>query len=176
MTIGFRGSRSQRDDAKQEKQLHMLPHIEIETNVGTLRHLFGPVASSLSVICLVFITVLLLWKLLDRPTDHLPPVSTVTSQSTDQLNDVFKQELTDYKSALARLDTYLGLQVVLVATTILVIIRRSDSLNFLGNSIPLSWLHFFIPIFLIYLWLKQFPAYLNRWDSQQARNEGVFWD
>ena len=22
--------------------------------------------------------------------------------------------------------------------------------------------------------LKQFPAYLNRWDSQQARNEGVF--
>jgi hypothetical protein len=21
--------------------------------------------------------------------------------------------------------------------------------------------------------LKQFPAYLNRWDSQQARNEGV---
>ena len=25
------------------------------------------------------------------------------------------------------------------------------------------------------LWLKQFPAYLNWWDSQQARNEGVFW-
>jgi hypothetical protein len=24
------------------------------------------------------------------------------------------------------------------------------------------------------LQLKQFPAYLNRWDSQQARNEGVF--
>src|SRR5271167_4370855 len=22
--------------------------------------------------------------------------------------------------------------------------------------------------------LKRFPAYLNRWDSQQARNEGVF--
>jgi hypothetical protein len=22
--------------------------------------------------------------------------------------------------------------------------------------------------------LKQFPAYLNRWDPQQARNEGVF--
>jgi len=22
--------------------------------------------------------------------------------------------------------------------------------------------------------LKQFPAYLNRWDSRQARNEGVF--
>ena len=22
-------------------------------------------------------------------------------------------------------------------------------------------------------YLKQFPAYLNRWDSQQARNEGV---
>ena len=22
--------------------------------------------------------------------------------------------------------------------------------------------------------LMQFPAYLNRWDSQQARNEGVF--
>jgi uncharacterized phage-associated protein len=25
-----------------------------------------------------------------------------------------------------------------------------------------------------YVSLKQFPAYLNRWDSQQARNEGVF--
>jgi len=23
-------------------------------------------------------------------------------------------------------------------------------------------------------WLMQFPAYLNRWDSRQARNEGVF--
>jgi hypothetical protein len=29
-------------------------------------------------------------------------------------------------------------------------------------------------IILGMLGLKQFPAYLNRWDSQQARNEGVF--
>ena len=27
---------------------------------------------------------------------------------------------------------------------------------------------------LVFEHLKQFPAYLNRWDSQQARNEGVF--
>jgi hypothetical protein len=26
----------------------------------------------------------------------------------------------------------------------------------------------------VFVKLKQFPAYLNRWDSQQARNEGVF--
>jgi hypothetical protein len=26
-------------------------------------------------------------------------------------------------------------------------------LNLFGNSIPLSWLHFFIPILLLYLWL-----------------------
>jgi transposase len=29
-------------------------------------------------------------------------------------------------------------------------------------------------VFCSFLALKQFPAYLNRWDSQQARNEGVF--
>ena len=29
-------------------------------------------------------------------------------------------------------------------------------------------------LFLTIIRLKQFPAYLNRWDSQQARNEGVF--
>jgi hypothetical protein len=28
--------------------------------------------------------------------------------------------------------------------------------------------------FVAGMMLKQFPAYLNRWDSQQARNEGVF--
>jgi hypothetical protein len=30
------------------------------------------------------------------------------------------------------------------------------------------------PGHVVWIGLKQFPAYLNRWDSQQARNEGVF--
>ena len=44
-----------------------------------------------------------------------------------------------------------------------------------------TWLAFYAPdaSFWMPAWddndrLKQFPAYLNRWDSQQARNEGVF--
>jgi putative ABC transport system substrate-binding protein len=39
----------------------------------------------------------------------------------------------------------------------------------------LEMLHEIIPTATTFALLKQFPAYLNRWDSQQARNEGVFW-
>jgi hypothetical protein len=95
----------------------------------------------------------LLWKLPGHPTDD-PNWVRITGLSSDtDVKELFKQQLSDYKAGLGRLDAYLSLQALLVATTVLVIIRRSDSLNLFGNSIPLSWLHFFIPIFLIYLWL-----------------------
>src|SRR5215470_1799800 len=46
--------------------------------------------------------------------------------------------------------------------------KRRFRFQFLGHH------HRFSTRRLHTLWLKQFPAYLNRWDSQQARNEGVF--
>jgi nucleotide-binding universal stress UspA family protein len=46
--------------------------------------------------------------------------------------------------------------------------RHGISAIVLGSETVKVLTHCKIPV------LKQFPAYLNRWDSQQARNEGVF--
>jgi hypothetical protein len=138
-------------ESAQEKPPQKFSRVEDQRSTGFLQHLFGP-AVLIATVCLVFITLLLVWKIPRHPTDDLNWVKVIPSGRTD-LKQLFDFQLSDYKAGLVRLDAYLGLQAVLVATTILVIIRRSDSLNLFGNSIPLSWLHFFIPIFLIYLWL-----------------------
>jgi hypothetical protein len=82
---------------------------------------------------------------------HFPTSDTTVEPSS--LKDLFDHTLSDYKVGLTALNATLSAQALVVATAVLVIIRRSDSLNFFGNSIPLSWLHAFIPILLLYLFM-----------------------
>jgi hypothetical protein len=50
-----------------------------------------------------------------------------------------------------------------------------EGLLWFERSSSPKWLIFTLSSIGVFdAWLKQFPAYLNRWDSQQARNEGVF--
>ena len=69
------------------------------------------------------------------------------------LKSLLDLQLNDYKAGLVAFNTNISVQALLVVTAVLVIIRRSDSSNLFGNSIPLSWLHVFIPILLIYLFM-----------------------
>lgn len=119
--------------------------IHAEPSIGILRHLFGPVALLATIVFIVLIAVL--WNAPDFPRPEKAPYP---ENDTTRL---FDHQLKEYKSGLIRFDAYLSLQAVFIATSILVVIRRSDSLNLFGNSIPLSWLHFFIPAVLVYLWL-----------------------
>jgi hypothetical protein len=143
MATASEGSRHPTDGSPQEKPPRKFSQVEDERTTGSLRHLFGP-AVLIAVVCFIFITFLLCWKIPDHPTDDLAWVKVATNQA--YLKELFDLQLKEYKAGLVKLDAYLGLQALLVATTVLVIIRRSDSLNLFGNSIPLSWLHFFIPM------------------------------
>jgi hypothetical protein len=133
------------DATIREKSQTAIFQAEGITRVGTLRHLLGPVAI-VAILCLITVMILLLWKMPNYPTYALPhgPLPS---------KDLFDLQIKDYKAGLAKLDATLSLQALLIVTTILIVIRRSDTLNFFGNSIPLSWLHVFIPVLLIYLWL-----------------------
>ncbi|MCA1458780.1 hypothetical protein I6F35_37415 [Bradyrhizobium sp. BRP22] len=118
----------------------------VEKRIGLLRHLFGP-AYLVAGVALLVISTLLAWKI----PEPFPQYVMTVDRSI--LKDLFDHTLSDYKAGLARLDTNLSAQALVVATAVLVIIRRSDSLNFFENSIPLSWLHAFIPILLIFLFM-----------------------
>src|SRR5262245_56245067 len=119
-----------------------------EGATGSLRHLFGP-AVLVAIICLVVITATFhFWKL---PAPYESPH--LVKNAAFNFKDLFEYQFKSYTAELSRLDANLSAQALVVATAILVIIRRSDSLNFFGNSIPLSWLHFFIPILLVYLFM-----------------------
>jgi hypothetical protein len=144
-------------DVKQETPSRKLSRPGGEGVIDSLPHLFGPVIV-IAVVCLGFVAaVYFVWQLPHHPIDELDWAKVKTDLTDARLFDTFKplfdHQLKGYKELAGKLDTYLGLQALLIATSILVIIRRSDSLNLFGNSIPLSWLHFFIPILLVYLWL-----------------------
>lgn len=70
------------------------------------------------------------------------------------LKEAFDYQLKDYKSKLDRLDANIKLQALFVVFTVLLVLRRSDSLNLFGNQLPLQWLHLFVPAVMIYLWLS----------------------
>jgi hypothetical protein len=121
---------------------------EGEKRIESLCHLFGPVVVVGAICLLVFISALLAW--------HVPgrfPKPMVASTDPTTLKSLLELQLNDYKALLVAFNTNISAQALIVATAVLVIIRRSDSLNFFGNSIPLSWLHVFIPILLIYLFM-----------------------
>jgi lysophospholipase L1-like esterase len=70
------------------------------------------------------------------------------------LKEVFDYELNDYKSNLEGLDANVKLQGLFIVFTVLLILRRSDSLNLFGNQLPMQWLHLFAPLVMLYLWLN----------------------
>jgi hypothetical protein len=61
------------------------------------------------------------------------------------LKEMFDYQLKDYKAQLDGLDANVKLQALFIVFTVLLILRRSDSLNLFGNQLPLQWLHLFCP-------------------------------
>jgi lysophospholipase L1-like esterase len=134
-------------DDKKTQQMQVMPfQAQDEGRVESLRHLFGPVAV-VFVLCLA-VAALVAWH---RP-EYFPkyPIKVTNKETLKSLLDL---QLSDYKAGLVTFNTNISAQALVVATAVLVIIRRSDSLNFFGNSIPLSWLHVFIPVLLVYLFM-----------------------
>jgi len=72
----------------------------------------------------------------------------------DSLKQTLDYAVQDYKESLGKLNSNIVLQALLVGIAILLVIRRSDDLTLFDNHIPLSWLHFFLPILLVYAWLS----------------------
>ena len=86
--------------------------------------------------------------------------------------EVFDNEVKEYKAKLNLLDTNIKLQGLFVVFTVLLLLRRSDTLNLFGNQIPLQWLHLFAPLIMIYLWLNfgfllDYLIYTRLWGVQE---------
>ena len=132
-----------------------LQQIRREGGTRALRHLFGPVILIAAIILLTFLGAVLFWGMPARPTDHVQAVQVPNSQqSGPDLTALLDYQLKEYKANLAKLESNISLQALLIAVTVLLIIRRSDELHLFDNSVPLSWLHFFVPVLLIYFWLN----------------------
>jgi hypothetical protein len=83
------------------------------------------------------------------------------------LDDVVKQ----YKDGLLNFQINTNLQALTIGTAILLTIVRADSLKLFGNSIPVSLLHFFVPMFWLCLWLSfGFSLHELIWDRIRGVN------
>jgi hypothetical protein len=100
-----------------------------EKRIESLCHLFGP-AAVVGACCLLVVAALLAW-----PPKHFPKY-VVDSTDIPTLKGLLDLRLNDYKAGLVAFNTNISAQALLVVMAVLVIIRRSDSLNFFGNSIP----------------------------------------
>lgn len=87
-----------------------------------------------------------------------PKVENVVAVGTSNVvlgeKDIFIELLDEYKSDLSSLDDNIKLQSIMILIAFLLVLRSSDKLSFFSNDVPLRWLHFFVPILLIYLWLR----------------------
>jgi hypothetical protein len=146
---------------------------------GTLRHLLGPVVVVATIIILAIVGAWLVGGMPATPTEHAlpPPVEAgqngqANPELKDSLKDLLDSQLDNYKETLTRFGSNITLQALVVAVTILLIIRRSDSLKLFENTVPLSWLHFFVAILIIYLWLN-FGFTLHDLIKQRIRGIGI---
>lgn len=147
-----------------------------EGGLRVLRHLFGPAILVLALSIVVSLAAGML------PPHHRTDVKYLevlqkelqdafaSESGRGELRGLLDYQLKDYKANLARFEANIGLQALFVLIAVLLTIRRSDSLNLFGNSIPLSWLHLFVPAFMLYLWCM-FGFLLH--DLISARIRGV---
>lgn len=88
------------------------------------------------------------------------------------LKDVLEYRLADYRVNLDRFEANLGLQAVLVVVTVLLLVRRTETLKLFGNDVPLRWLHVFVPMMLTYYWLR-FGFLLDELIESRIRGVGI---
>jgi hypothetical protein len=119
-----------------------------------LRHLFGPALVIAPVCAMVLIGVWIILGKPNHPADKIIPVQVgATPESKQQLEALLDYHVRDYKANLTRFNWDCGLQAALIVFTMLLIFRRSDSVKLFDFSIRLSWLHLFVILVMIYLWL-----------------------
>jgi lysophospholipase L1-like esterase len=94
-----------------------------------------------------------MWGEIQSEPTPTPGVTEPSQTPSVTLKEVFDYQLKDYKSKLDGLDANVKLQALFIMFTVLLILRRSDSLNLFGNQLPLQWLHLFVPLVILYLWL-----------------------
>jgi lysophospholipase L1-like esterase len=117
-----------------------------------LPHTFGP-PIALGLVTLVLLTVFFLRPPQRADEVQRPEVASVPSESLT-VDDIFERLLDDYRVNIGQLNANVQLQAVFVLVTLLLILRRSDSLDVFGNTVPLSWLHLLTPLTMMYLWLQ----------------------
>jgi len=88
------------------------------------------------------------------PSPMIASGPTPISTPVVTLKDMFDYQLNNYKANVDQLVANMKLQALFIVFTVLLVLRRSDSLSLFGNQLPLQWLHLFTPIVMIYLWLN----------------------
>src|SRR2546425_12218234 len=117
--------------------------LDQERNLRGLRHLLGP-AVVVAIVIAIFLGISALAELPRQPADS--GLKSTSSPQEADLVRLLEYQHKDYKANLTKLDTNINLQALMVLVTVLLILRRADSLNLIRNSIPLSWLHVVVPV------------------------------
>lgn len=94
----------------------------------------------------------------------------LADRRTDDIKDILDYRLADYRANLAHFEANLSLQALLVLVTVLLLVRRSETLKLFNNDVPLKWLHAFVPMLLLYYWLR-FGFFLD--ELIESRIRGV---
>lgn len=68
-----------------------------------------------------------------------------------KLKDIFDERLKRYQSNVDQLYSNLQLRALFAFLSLLLVLSRSSTLQVFGNTVPLRWLHLFIPAVMVYL-------------------------
>lgn len=131
--------------------------------------LLRPLALVSALILTTLTIVLALWLVKDAPRSArmrpksiniqaspstTPAAGSPTPTPVVTLKDMFNYQLNSYKANVDQLVGNMKLQALFIVFTVLLVLRRSDSLSLFGHQLPLQWLHLFTPIVMFYLWLS----------------------
>lgn len=122
---------------------------------SAVRHARRPDRRGLSVLASLLMLAVVSLPLLLRPAPNRAP-RTLGVTGTDEraaVEALILRVLAKYEKNLERFDTNLKLQAAFIILGLLVLVRRSDTLKFAGTELPLKWLHWLVPLILLYLWL-----------------------
>jgi len=121
--------------------------------LGMFPHCFGPLfLATLTLTAVLIATLVVGGPELGTKSQQITVVK--DSAGGLELKEIFEFKLTDYKANVAKFEANLKLQAFLILISLLLVLRRSDTIDVFNNKVPLHWLHVMLPLATLFVWLE----------------------
>ena len=126
-----------------------------------------------AIVLLICMSIFLV-KYFPVPYPEQKDIMNINNDLKKRVEKIFEYRMNIYKEDLGNLYINMKLQGILIFISIMIMVSRTENMNvpIINTNIPVQWLRFLVPFFLLYLWV-QFVFILDKLIENRIVSWGI---